>query len=321
MDREITIEKMRLGISACLLGENVRYDGGHKRDRFLTDTLGQYIEYVPVCPEMECGLGVPRESMHLEGDPDSPRLVTTHSKQDMTDRMVKWARKRVEELEKNDLCGFIFKSNSPSSGMERVRVYNEKGTSIKKGVGIFARIFMDLFPLLPVEDEGRLHDPELRENFIERIFTLKMWREVLAKKESRGNVVDFHTKYKLLILSHSPKHYRAMGKLVAQAKDLPSKELYRKYQTLLMESLQLRATVKKNANVLQHMMGYFKEQLSSDEKQELLEVIDHYRKEYFPLIVPITLINHHVRKYNQPYLKQQVYLNPHPLELQLRNHV
>jgi uncharacterized protein YbgA (DUF1722 family)/uncharacterized protein YbbK (DUF523 family) len=321
MDREITIEKMRLGISACLLGENVRYDGGHKRDRFLTDTLGQYIEYVPVCPEMECGLGVPRESMHLEGDPDSPRLVTTHSKQDMTDRMVKWARKRVEELEKNDLCGFIFKSNSPSSGMERVRVYNEKGTSIKKGVGIFARIFMDLFPLLPVEDEGRLHDPELRENFIERIFTLKMWREVLAKKESRGNVVDFHTKYKLLILSHSPKHYRAMGKLVAQAKDLPSKELYRKYQTLLMESLQLRATVKKNANVLQHMMGYFKEQLSSDEKQELLEVIDHYRKEYFPLIVPITLINHYVRKYNQPYLKQQVYLNPHPLELQLRNHV
>ena len=176
------MEKIKLGISTCLLGETVRYDGRHKLDRFLMNTLGQYVEYVPVCPEVECGLGVPRESMHLEGDPDSPRLVTTRTKQDMTDRMVQWARKRVVELEKEDLCGFIFKSNSPSSGMERVRVYNEKGMPVKKGIGIFAGIFMDRFPLLPAEEEGRLHDPELRENFIERIFTLKQWREVLAKK-------------------------------------------------------------------------------------------------------------------------------------------
>jgi uncharacterized protein YbgA (DUF1722 family)/uncharacterized protein YbbK (DUF523 family) len=315
------MEKIKLGISTCLLGENVRYDGGHKLDRFLTDTLRQYIEYVPVCPEVECGLGVPRESMHLEGNPDSPRLVTIRTKQDMTDCMVQWAQKRVVQLEKKDLCGFIFKSDSPSSGMERIRVYNEKGIPVKKGVGIFARIFMDHFSLLPVEDEGRLHDPELRENFIERIFTLKRWREVLGKKESRGNVVDFHTKHKLLILSHSPKHYQMMGKLVAQAKNLPLKELYQEYQTLLMGSLGLKTTPKKNANVLQHMMGYFKEQLSSDEKQELLEVIDLYRKEIIPLIVPITLINHYVRKYDQPYLKKQIYLNPHPLELQLRNHV
>jgi uncharacterized protein YbgA (DUF1722 family) len=180
---------------------------------------------------------------------------------------------------------------------------------------------MDHFSLLPVEDEGRLHDPELRENFIERIFTLKRWREVLTRKESRGNVVDFHTKHKLLILSHSPKHYQMMGKLVAQAKNLPLKELYREYQTLLMGSLGLKTTPKKNANVLQHMMGYFKEELSSDEKQELLEVMDHYRQEYIPLIIPITLIQHYVRKYDQPYLKEQVYLHPHLLELQLRNHV
>jgi uncharacterized protein YbgA (DUF1722 family) len=259
--------------------------------------------------------------MHLKGDPDSPRLITTYSKQDMTERMVRWARRRVKELEKEKLCGFIFKSDSPSSGMERIRVYNEKGMAVKKGVGIFAGIFMDHFPLLPVEDEGRLHDPELRENFIERIFTLRRWREVLTKKESRGNVVDFHTEHKLLILSHSPKHYQTMGKLVAQAKDLSLKQLYREYQALLMESLQMKTTPKKNANVLHHRMGYFKEQLSSDEKKELLEVIDHYRKGYTPLVVPITLINHYVRKYNQPYLKQQVYLNPHSLELQLRNHV
>ena len=315
------MEKIKLGISACLIGENVRYDGGHKLDRFLTETLGQYVEYVPVCPEVECGLPVPREPMRLEGDSDSPRLVTTHSKQDMTDRMVTWAQKRVAELEGEGLCGFIFKSNSPSSGMERVRVYNEKGMPVKEGVGIFAKIFMNHFPLLPVEDEGRLHDPGLRENFIERVFTLIRWRELLEEKESRGNVVDFHTKHKLLILSHSQKHYQAMGKLVAQAKDLPLKELYRQYQTLLMESLELKTTARKNGNVLMDVMSYFKEQLSSDEKQELLEVIDHYREGHIPLIVPITLISHYVRKYDQPYLKQQFYLNPHPLELQLRNHV
>jgi uncharacterized protein YbgA (DUF1722 family)/uncharacterized protein YbbK (DUF523 family) len=315
------MEKIKLGISTCLLGENVRYDGGHKLDRFLTDTLGQYVEYIPVCPEVECGLPVPREPMHLEGDPGSPRLVTTHTKQDMTDRMVRWANKRVVALEIEDLCGFIFKSNSPSSGMERVKVYNEKGMPVKKGVGIFVRIFIEHFPLLPVEDEGRLHDPKVRDNFIERIFALKRWREVLERKESRGNVVDFHARHKFLILSHSPKYYQTMGKLVAKAKDLPLKELYQEYQTLLMESLYLRTSAKKNTNVLQHMMGYFKEELSSDEKQELLEVIDHYKKEYLPLIVPVTLFQHYVRKYNQPYLKQQVYLNPHPLELQLRNHV
>ena len=315
------MEKIRLGVSACLLGETVRYDGGHKLDRFFTDTLGQYVQYVLVCPEVECGLGVPREAMHLEGNPDSPRLITSRTKQDMTDRMIQWALKRVIELEKEDLCGFIFKSDSPSSGMERVKVYNEKGMPIKKGIGMFAKIFMEHFPLFPVEDEGRLHDPGLRENFIERIFTLKRWREVLGKKKKRGNIVDFHSKHKLLILSHSPKHYQMMGKLVAQAKDLRLKELYQQYQTLLMGSLQLKTTTKKNANALQHTMGYFKEQLSSDEKQELLEVIDHYRKEYIPLIVPITLIHHYVRKYNQPYLRQQVYLNPHPLDLQLRNHV
>ena len=314
------MEKIKLGISACLLGENVRYDGGHKLDRFLTDTLGRYVEYVPVCPEVECGLPIPRESMHLEGDPDSPRLVTIRTKQDMTDRMVRWAWKRVEELDKEDLCGFIFKSDSPSSGMERIRVYYEKGMPVKKGVGIFAKIFMDQFPLLPVEDEGRIHDPKLRDNFIERIFALKRWREILSKKDSRGNVVDFHTRHKLLILSHSPKHYQMMGKLVAQAKDLSLKQLYQEYQTLLIESLYLKTSPKKNSNVLQHMLGYFKEQLCSDEKKELLEVIDHYREGYIPLVVPITLISHYVRKYDQPYLKKQIYLNPHPLELQLRNH-
>ncbi len=315
------MEKIRLGISTCLLGESVRYDGGHKLDRFLTDTLGQYVEYVPVCPEVECGLPIPREALRLVGNPDSPRLVTVRTKQDLTDRMTQWARKRVLELEKEGLFGFIFKGGSPSSGMERVKVYGDQGMPAKKGIGMFARTFMEHFPLLPVEEEGRLHDPILREHFIEQLFTLKRWREILAQGQSRGNLVSFHTRHKLLILSHSHKYYETMGKWVAQAKDLPLKELYQGYQILLMEALLLKTTPKKNSNVLQHMMGYFKDQLYSDEKQELLGLIDHYRQEYLPLIVPLTLMNHYVRKYNQPYLKEQVYLNPHPMELQLRNHV
>ena len=313
-------EKIRLGISTCLLGENVRYDGGHKRDRFITDTLGRFVEFVPVCPEVECGLPVPRESMHLAGDPESPRLVTTRTKIDHTERMVNWARKRVRELEKENLCGFIFKSNSPSSGMERVKVYKEHGMAQKTGIGMFARAFMDHFPLIPVEEDGRLHDIKLRENFIEGIFVLKRWRELLDHHQSRGKLVAFHTQHKLLIMSHSQKHSRILGKLVAEAKNIPAEQLYSKYQLIFTEALRLKTTIKKNINVLQHMMGYFKKQLSADEKRELLETIDQYRNEYVPLVVPITLIRHYVRKYHQPYLKQQLYLNPHPIELKLRNH-
>jgi uncharacterized protein YbgA (DUF1722 family)/uncharacterized protein YbbK (DUF523 family) len=313
--------KIKLGISACLLGENVRYDGGHKLDRFLTDTLGEYVDYVPVCPEFECGLGVPRESMRLVGNPDAPRLVTTTTKQDHTQQMLKWAAKRVAHLEKEGLSGFVFKKNSPSSGMERVKVYNDKGMPVKKGVGLFARGFMEHFPLLPVEDEGRLHDPKLRENFIERIFVFKRWRELLSQPKRRGSLVDFHTKHKLLVLSHSPNLHRDMGRLVARAKETTTSHLYKRYETILMEALRLKTTNKKNVNVLHHVMGYFKKQLSSDEKQELLEVIDHYRFGHVPLIVPITLVNHYVRKYDKPYLREQYYLNPHPIELKLRNHV
>jgi uncharacterized protein YbgA (DUF1722 family)/uncharacterized protein YbbK (DUF523 family) len=312
---------IRLGISACLLGEPVRYDGGHKRDRFITDTLGPYVEFVPVCPETECGLGVPRESMRLEGDPAAPRLITSRTRVDHTDRMVAWAQKRLKELEKEDLCGFIFKSDSPSSGMERVRVYGDKGMPLRKGIGIFARVFMERFPLVPVEDEGRLHDPKLRENFVESIFALERWRNLLKEPPTRGNLVAFHTEHKLLLLSHSPKHSQLMGKLVAEAKQVPPAELYRQYETLFVAALGVKTTVKKHGNVLQHMMGYFKKELSADEKQELLEVLNDYHEGLTPLIVPITLLKHYVRKQDQSYLKGQVYLNPHPLELKLRNHV
>ena len=205
--------------------------------------------------------------------------------------------------------------------MERVKVYNDRGMPAPRGVGIFAAVFMKHFPLLPVEEEGRLYDPVLRENFIERIFTLKRWRELLSKGESRGNLVSFHSRHKLLLLSHSPGHYRTMGHLVGRAVDFPLTDVLREYGVLLTEAMRLKATPAKHSNVLDHMMGYFKRQLSSDEKRELIEIIALYRKEHIPLIVPVTLLNHYVRKYGQEYLAEQYYLSPHPIELHLRNHV
>ncbi|MFZ5775188.1 MAG: YbgA family protein [Thermodesulfobacteriota bacterium] len=310
-----------IGISACLAGEQVRYDGGHKRDPFLMETLGPFVRFVPVCPEFECGLGVPREPMRLVGDPARPRLVTIHTKVDLTERMEAWAERKVVELEQENLHGFIFKSRSPSSGMERVKVYSAsgEGSPQHKGVGLFARAFMDHFPLLPVEDEGRLHDPALRENFITRIFVLARWRPIAATKQP-GELVAFHTRHKLLLLAHSEKHYRQLGRLVAQTAGRQASELFAEYEQEMLAALACRSTIAKNCNVLQHMMGYFKTVLTADEKQELLEGIDHYRQGYVPLLAPLTLINHYVRKYRQEYLASQYYLHPHPMELKLRNH-
>jgi uncharacterized protein YbgA (DUF1722 family)/uncharacterized protein YbbK (DUF523 family) len=314
------MEKIKMGISKCLLGENVRYDGGHQHDRYLTDTLGDYFEYTPVCPEVEYGLPIPREAMRLVGTPASARLVTIKTGIDHTDGMLKWASGRLKELETEDLCGFIFKSKSPSSGMSAVKVYGPSGMPVHKGVGIFAGSFMKSFPILPVEEDGRLHDPLLRENFIERVFVYKRWQELLKNGKSIRKLIDFHTDHKLLVLSHSPKHYSILGKLVAAAKNYKG-DLYGEYVMTLMEGLRLIATTKKHTNVLHHIMGYFKKQLTSDEKQELHEIIENCYKQLVPLIVPITLITHYIRKYGEPYLERQYYLHPHPMELMLRNHV
>jgi len=314
-------DKIRIGISSCLLGHNVRFDGGHKLDRLIRDVLGAYLDFVPVCPEVEVGLPVPRETLRLVGEPDQPRLVFGKSGEDITERMQDWAHRRCDELEKANLCGFIFKSKSPSSGMERVKLYDKNGVPAKQGVGVFARVFMARFPLIPVEEDGRLHDDKLRENFIETLFTVKRWRDLVERGMSAGDLVDFHSRHKLLLLAHSPQVYREMGKLVAETGRQKMETLQKDYVELLMKALRLKATVSKHINVLEHLLGYFKRELSADEKQEMLESFASYRAGHVPLIVPITLINHYVRKYDQPYLKTQYYLNPHPLELQLRNHV
>jgi len=296
---------IRVLVSSCLLGEKVRYDGGHKRDSFLVETLGPFVEYVPVCPEVECGLPTPREAMRLAGDPAHPRLVTVNIGVDHTGKMQGWSRKKLQELEGLDLCGYICKKDSPSSGMD----------------GMFTKAFMDHFPLIPVEEEGRLQDPALREMFVERVFTLRRLRDRIRQGKSRRNLVEFHTDHKLLILTHGRTRYTEMGNLVAHAKELPLEELYRRYLHLLMEALRLRTSPAKCADVLMHMMGHFRKFLTSDEKQELLEVIGRYRNRLIPLVVPVTLFRHYVRKYDVAYLKRQVFLHPHPDELMLRNHV
>jgi len=312
------MEKIRLGISSCLLGNNVRFDGGHKLDRFLRDTLGRFVDYVPVCPEVEMGLPIPRQTLRLVGEPNDQRLVFSKSGEDVTNRMTAWAMRRLEELADENLCGFIFKSRSPSSGMARVKLYDRHGVPNKEGVGLFARLFMERFPLLPVEEDGRLHDPRLRENFLEAIFIFRSWRELLAADAGAAGLIDFHARHKLLLMSHSVELARQMGKLVARAGELPADELFDGYQRLLMKTVRLPATPAKHVNVLQHALGYFKRQLSSDEKQEMLELLQQYRQGVVPLSVPLTLLNHYVRKYHPPYLAEQIYLHPHPIELHLR---
>ena len=313
-------DTITIGVSSCLLGEHVRYDGGHKHDRYITDTLGRWFRFLPVCPEVGCGLPVPRESMRLEGDPAAPRLVTGRSRIDQTDRMLTYCQAKVKELEGADLCGFIFKKDSPSSGLFRIKVYHEHGAT-KNGSGLFAAAVARHFPLLPMEEEGRLNDPDLRENFIERVFSYRRWKDFLADSPTTGRLVAFHTAHKLLVMAHSPEVYRTMGKLVAGGSELPLPELLGRYEELFMKGLALHATPKKNTNVLLHMMGYFKKVLSAGEKAELLEVIGQYHDRLTPLVVPLTLIRHYVRKYDQPYLQGQIYLSPHPAELMLRNHV
>lgn len=313
-------DMIRLGVSSCLLGNPVRYDGGHQHDRFLTETLGQYVEFVPVCPEVECGLAIPREALRLVGNPADPRLVTRKSGKDYTDQMKHWASRRLQDLAHEELDGFVFKRMSPSSGMARVKVYSETGIADNTGIGIFARLFMEHFPHLPVEEDGRLNDPVLRENFIQRIFVHKRWRELVATAKKRGGLVDFHTTHKLLLLSHSEKEYREMGRLVAKAKDFSIDELFARYEELLMSALAKKSTVKKHTNVLTHIFGYFKNDLSFLEKQEILETIEHYHQGMIPLIVPLTLLKFFTKKFKQEYLANQHYLDPHPLQLKLLNH-
>jgi uncharacterized protein YbgA (DUF1722 family)/uncharacterized protein YbbK (DUF523 family) len=321
MQEETCNPKPRLGISACLLGEKVRYDGGDKRDCFLTETFGRHVEWVPVCPEVEIGMGIPREAVRLVGDPPKPRMIAERSGKDWTAQFNPFAAKRVQALTALDLAGYIFKKNSPSCGMERVRVYNSKGVPTRQGRGLFAAAVMRELPLLPVEEEGRLNDPALRENFIERVFAYYRWQRLRRRRRSISSLVDFHTRYKFLLLAHSERHYRKLGRIVAEVKPSPITKAYEEYGQLFMEALAIHATVRKHCNVLNHMMGYFSKELSHAEREELIGHILDFRRNLVPLIVPLTLVRHYVNKYGVGYLLGQVYLQPSPKELLLLKYV
>jgi uncharacterized protein YbgA (DUF1722 family)/uncharacterized protein YbbK (DUF523 family) len=317
--------RILVGVSTCLLGEKVRWDAGHKHDRYLTDILGRYFEFVPACPEADIGMGIPREPVHLRGDPSAPRMLGNRTGEDWTDRMNSYSRRKVEELSRMGLSGYVLKRASPSCGMERVPVKGEPGPGgdmpRRLGAGLFAAELMRRLPLLPVEEEGRLNDPGLRENFIVRVFAYHRVQQLFAGGASRGDIVAFHTRQKLLLMAHSPRHYRELGRLVADVAGRDADDLRLQYVTGFMEALQLRATTRKHVNVLQHLIGYLKDRIGAAEKADILHVIEQYRAGTLPLIVPLTLIAHYLKVHGITYLLEQEYLQPAPAELALRNHV
>jgi uncharacterized protein YbgA (DUF1722 family)/uncharacterized protein YbbK (DUF523 family) len=315
---------LRLGISSCLLGNEVRFDGQHKRDRFLVDELGPFVEWVPVCPEVEVGMGIPREPVRLVAAPGGPRMLAQQSGEDFTERMQRLAAKRVGQLARLELCGYVLKSKSPSCGMERMKVYasTEKGApATRDGVGLFAQILLDRLPTLPVEEEGRLGDAALRENFIERVFAYRRLRDLWRTRWTVGTLVAFHTASKMALLAHSTEGYRALGRLVAEGKALPRETLRARYEAGFMGTLKKLATRGRHANVLTHMLGHLKKLLDDGDKHELLASIEDHRRGLLPLVVPLTLLRHHARRLAVPYLLGQTYLDPHPKELMLRNRI
>jgi uncharacterized protein YbgA (DUF1722 family)/uncharacterized protein YbbK (DUF523 family) len=313
---------IRVGISSCLLGEEVRYDGGHQKDPYITGVLARHFSWVPVCPEMEVGMGVPREPIRLVGDPDAPRLLGVTTGTDHTERMDAFARRRVQELGRRGLSGYVLKRASPSCGMERVKLYrDDEGPPARTGVGLFARALMEALPRLPVEEEGRLNDARLRENFLTRVFAYRRLTALREMGPRPADVVRFHTEHKYLLLAHSPSAYARLGRLVAVIRAEPLAAGLDRYADGFMRALQAPATPKKHVNVLQHIMGFFKDRLVAAEKRELLGVIDDYARGLVPLVVPITLINHYVARFETAYVRDQIYLHPHPKELMLRNHV
>jgi uncharacterized protein YbgA (DUF1722 family)/uncharacterized protein YbbK (DUF523 family) len=317
-----TDRPLRLGISSCLLGQEVRFDGGHKRDRFLTDILGSYVTWVPVCPEVEIGLGTPRPTIRLEDTPDGVRLIMPSTGDDLTETMRSYSTDRVRRLEKHGLAGYVLKKDSPSCGMERVKIRDRNDVPARTGVGIYAEELMRLAPDLPVEEEGRLNDPRLRENFITRIFSFQRWLDLEEAGATRRSLMEYHAAHKYVLMSRNQAGMRRLGRMLGEADAGDSvAALAAKYRSGLTAIMKTVATRKGHTNVLRHMAGYVSDDLDSDDRAELTEAIGQYHAGLLPLIVPITLLRHYVRKQDVKALQNQVYLWPHPSELMLLNHV
>ncbi len=312
-------EQIPIGISACLLGERVRFDGGHKRLAFAVEQLAPYVRFEAICPEMAIGLPTPRPALRLVQTPDSVRMQFSNDPDiDLTDKMQQYSEQRVAALE--HLCGYILCAKSPSCGMERVRVYRENSKdNSKSGVGIYTAELQKQLPWLPIEEDGRLNDPLLRENFVERVFALYELKMLRQSGLTRGKLMAFHSRYKLSLLSHSQPEYRELGRFVASMDKWSSlEEYFVEYRLRLMNLMSHRATRRNHTNVLMHVQGYFRKQLNSGQRQELSQLIDHYRQGMQPLLAPITLLKHYMHEYPDDYLQQQRYFEPYPEALRLR---
>ena len=311
--------RLRLGVSACLLGQTVRYDGGHKRDSFVADVLAAHFELVPTCPEVAIGLGVPRAPIRLVQTAAGVRVRGLRDGSlDVTDALDGEAA-RVHRAEPN-LCGYVLKKNSPSCGLERVKTYTEAGMPHGRAPGAFAAGLQARAPLLPLEEEGRLNDPVLRENFIERVFAYTRWQALTAGAVASAALIDFHSRHKYQVLSHNQAAYRRLGPLVAQAGRRPTRELLDDYGRQFMAALSRPASVGNHVNVLQHLAGYLKDVLDGGDKAELQAAIDDYHQRRAPRLVPVTLLRHHLRRAPQPWAAAQTYLNPDPRQQLLLNH-
>ena len=312
--------RIPVGISSCLLGQSVRYDGSHKRNAYLTDVLGSYFEYLPLCPEVAIGMGIPRPPIRLTGDPAQPRAVAVNADNfDVTEKLIAYAHSVMATGAR--ISGYIFKSRSPSCAMQRVKVYSGKAKPSGTSAGLYAGVVMHALPLMPVEEEDRLDDPVLRESFVARVFVYDRWQQLHDEEISPCKLIAFHTRHKILLLSHSELHYRRLGRLVADAGTREMQSLSLEYIATLMEGLKRRATRRRHANVLQRIFGYLKRSIGPDDRTELSKLIEDYKQGTVPLIAPIKLIEHHFRHHPDDYVGLQLYLNPHPAELGLRNHL
>lgn len=312
---------IRVAVSACLVGEQVRYDGGHKRHDFIADELARFVTLVPVCPEVELGLGIPRETIHLIDVGGAVRLRGTESAADHTDGMRTLAQTRAAELDRSELCGYVFKARSPSCGLFTVPIHRDGAPPLPEGRGVFAQEITNALPELPVEEEGRLHDPAVREAFVERVFAYARLRRAFRPGWRMRDLIEFHASEKLLLLAHRPAIYKSLGPLVARGNDLDRTQLETQYRAEFMTALATPATVGRHVNVLQHIAGYFKGHLDAPSRRQLGRVIDDYGEGTVPLIVPVTLLAFFARRFDQDYLVAQSYLSPHPKQLMLRNHV
>ena len=313
-------EPLRLGVSSCLLGEEVRFDGGHKRDRFVMDVLGPWVTWVPVCPEVEIGMSIPRPTIRVVEVEGEERLIAPSTGRDYTEDMIAYRAKRIADLKDVGLDGYILKKGSPSCGMERISVFRKEARLHKKGRGMFASALLEGWPDLPVEEEGRLNDPPLRENFIERMICRNRWRLAIKRGLNRRGLIEFHRAHKLLLRAHNESGYRRLGTLVGSAGTIKDSILIAEYEREFQNCLQTKPTVKRHTNVLQHAMGYLKTLLEPKEKRELLSAIEDFRMGLLPLIVPLTLLRFNVKRFEVEYLLDQLYFDPHPKELMLRNH-